>query len=377
MITKENIQSLYQIQNPNCISIYIPTYRAGHNQEDKLRFKNAVNEAKDALVEKRGMEEKVAAQRLKSAYGLLENDDFWLHLSDGLSVFIVDGKMEYFISPISFNPWVGVDSTFYLRPLMPLVNRENRFFLLALSQNEVRFFDCNQYSITPVIIEDLVPKNMEEALAYDDQGGQLQAHSSGGTNPVFHGHHLGKDHKVKDLQKFFTTIDRGLMKMLHDERAPMILATVDYEAPIYRAISDYSNIVDFHINGNPENDGPVLLHEKAWRLMKDYYKGKLNHQKRFEEKLSERKASTVLSDIINAAYDGRVEVVYLDKNVKLWGAYDPDHRSIKVHGQAQPDSVDLLEQVARKVFENGGMVYQHDQNALPHKETHANAVLRF
>jgi hypothetical protein len=256
MINNKEFNKLINIKDEQCISIYIPTFRAGHNQEDNLRFKNALSKAVDKLLD-RGLSKKDASRYLSKGYELLDNDQFWLHQSDGLVVFISSEHFEYYNLPIHFEERIELGDRYYVRPILSLIGNDNRFFLLALSQNEVRFFEGNKHSITPVIIEDLVPSNMEEAIRLDEPSASLQMHGPAGNNgkAIFHGQGVGKDDNIKYISDYFTKVDAGLMEMLHDEYSPMIVATVDSNFPLYKNVNKYLHLLDVHVSGNPGRHG--------------------------------------------------------------------------------------------------------------------------
>ena len=373
MITKKKIKDLSEIRAEHCVSIYIPTYRAGHNQEDLLRAKNAIQKAKVKL-EERGLSSKEADRFLRPALQLLKDDTFWLRLSDGLALFISENTYERFILPHDVPSFTWVGKKFYLRHLLPAVSGQQRFFLLALSQNELRFFEGNKHQITPVIIEDLVPANLEEGLNIDELGNQLQAHSGNGQNSIFHGHDLGADHKLKRLESYLRMIDAGLMEMLHDEQAPLLIAAVDYLVPIYREISGYAYISDIHISGNPENDDPVLLHEKAWNVLSNFQQNRLDELKdRYQNLLHDRRASSEPSNVVRAAEQGKVETLFAAKEKRLFGTFYPEEQAIAWDERKE----DLLERAALKTFLQGGQVFQLSAEALPDTQSPVSAIMRF
>jgi hypothetical protein len=378
LLTNTQFQQLAQPKNSTCVSIYIPTYRAGNTQEDQLRFKNALKESGNYLKEQ-GFSEQQALRYLKEGYGLLDDENFWSHLSDGLAVFISEDSFEYHILPVNFNPFVDVSNTFYLRPLIPLLNGEDRFFLLALSQNEVRFFEGTRYSISPVKIDDLVPANMEEALNIDEVGDALQAHSGNGQQAqVYHGHAPQSDQKRADLKAYFREVDNGLMKMLHDEQAPMILAAVDYLIPIYREVSGYDALVNPHISGNPESADPVLLHEKAWSALKGIFsrqRKRFHHQ--FTQYLNDGKAGMSIADVVLAAEQGRIKALFIDKDAHVWGTFHIKDLSLKTAIKKEPHMEDLLERAAVLTYQKGGLVYQVEKDQLPASNTPIAAIYRY
>lgn len=372
----------YKAQSHALISIYLPTSRTGQVPEDRIRFKNVLAEAEDKLLEgkvflQKRLNEKAIRQILAPAYELLEKEEFWLHLSDGLVLFISKGFLEYFILPIKFKPFVYIGRTFYVRHLFPLVANEDRFFLLALSQGEVRFFEGHNHHITPVIIEDLVPENIDKVLT--EQESTLQAHSGRQGNAIFHGQGAGKDQKNIDLEKYFRQVDNGLMKMLHDEDAPLIIAAVDYLVPIYKGLSRYSNIVDAHISGNPENDDAVLLHEKAMYIMR-----KIHQQDRQQKKsgfayfLAEGKASLSFLHIVTAAKEGKIDTLFVDKDTPVvWGDQESTGYPVKLEKEQNYYNTCLLNYAAIEVWRNGGTVYNISRSAFPNIASYANAIFRY
>jgi hypothetical protein len=379
MINRKTLDQLINIQSEICISLYIPTYRAGNSLEDKIRFKNILNDTRDNL-QKRGMSKKEALRFLAKGYELLDRDKFWLEQSDGLAVFISDGHFSHYVLPLDFEIRSIIDNIFYIRPLLPLFSEDKRFFLLALSQNKVRFFEANRYSITPVIIDDIVPANMEVALRLDEPAGTLQMHgaTSSRGSAIFHGQGIGKDHHIKRLSDYFTLVDEGLMTMLHDEKAPMLIATVDSNFPIYQEVSQYPALMNVNISGNPDHMDPIELHERAWHIMRPIEQEERKQASMdFRDKLSTGKASVDPSVIVPAAIAGKVEHVFLDSKAMLYGRYMESLHKVEINDRKQPDNQELLEVIARKVFEQGGTVFNVDRSEFPMSQSPVNATMRF
>ena len=55
----------------------------------------------------------------------------------------------------------------FFKPLLPLLNSYDRFYLLSLSQNQVQLWHGTKFSLEPVEVPNL-PKDMAEALALED-----------------------------------------------------------------------------------------------------------------------------------------------------------------------------------------------------------------
>lgn len=366
------------------VSIFIPTDRTGNGQAAKIRLKNELNKAADILmdenIQENPMSKNDALGYLNKGFELLEQEDFWIHQSDGLAVFMDEETFEYYSMPIDFKSFTYVDNVFYLTPMLAAITDKSRFFILALSQNEVRFFEGAQHSITPVIISDLVPESLEESMAAIDieHPAELQSHS-GGNNPIFHGQGGEKDGKTDRIVDYFRMIDDGLMEMLHDEKVPMIIAGVDNLIPMYKEISNYSNIVETHISGNVEHDDPTLLHEKAWAALTPTMNEEFAAQKdNFMAMMPQEKASLSINDIAPAALNGKIETLFVDKDAGAsWGTYFAEKNEVKVQTKQDKTNACLVNFSAIATYLQGGTVYVTSREEMPHNVSVMNAVYRY
>ena len=380
LIKKKDIHQLSQIRENYCISIFIPTHRSGFDNAkiDQLNFKNALGEARIEL-EKRKIVPNELHKAFQPAYELLEEESFWNNMSDGLAVFIAPSHFEYYELPIAFNSFVHVSDRFYLRPLLPMFAGDGRFFVLALSQNQVRFFEGSRHSITPVIIEDLVPEDLEEALLLDENEANLQIKSNGQHNSHYFGHGAGKDGKNVQREKYFRQVDDGLMEMLYDETEPLLIASVDYLTPLYKSISNYPYIMETNIKGNPEHWSPMQLHERAWQIMEPHFKAKQRTaEKEFNHKFAKHEAAISTHDVVPAAYNGKIQTLFVDKNTApLWGVYHTDKARIEIHQERKENSICLLNATAIQTFLQGGKVYNVQSEEMPFPFALMNANYRF
>ncbi len=377
MLTKEKFEKLVQVEDTPCISIYIPTYRAGKAQEDRIRLKNALSNAKNQLMET-GWTEKESLKFLKKGFEVLDDESFFLHLSDGLAMFFTEGEYQYFTVPINFDEQVHCSKHFYLLPLIPLLNQQSPFYLLALSQGGVKLFEIEQFAITPVEIEDVVPENIDAALALEEVEQSLQAHSGNShNNPIYHGQGSGKDRKNFEIAYYFRKIHDGLKKVLPDGD-PIMLAGVDYLIPIFKDVAKYPSIMEAHVSGNTEDISPATLHEKALMAAPDYFdkqqQASIDH---FQAFASEDRATAYLHELIPAAVGGKVATLLTCQDAHTWGSYDAQNHKVTIHAEKQEDSICLLNLAAINTYQQGGQVYNLPRTALPVPTSNANAIYRY
>src|SRR5581483_1287239 len=222
----DTVKSLAGEQAQTCVSLYLPTYRGGTESfQNPVRLKTLLRRAEAELLA-RGIGEDDTKAMLHSVERLLNAPDFWQHPSDGLAVFFSPQTARCQWLPQSVAEEVSIAGRFNIKPLLPLLNGDGRFYILALSQNAVRLLEGTRASVREVEIEG-IPRSLAEALKYDDPERQLQLHTSGaGSNAIFHGHGVDRENEKVNLLRFFQQIDRGLHPLLREEKAPLALAGV-------------------------------------------------------------------------------------------------------------------------------------------------------
>lgn len=385
-ISIDELKSLVEQPQGLCVSIYMPTIHAGTEiQQNPIRFKNVIRKAEELLVEN-GLSDKEASQLLEPAKEL-DRFDFWENQNNGLAIFIAEGVFRYYCLPLSFDESVVVADRFSLKPLLPLLTGDGQFYILALSQKQVRFLECTRYDVREIELEN-VPKSMDEALQYDETAkeGQFRISTSkGGTNNsfqqagTFHGQGSpDRDDIKQDLLQFFHQIDAGLHEYLRNKKAPLVLAGVEYLMPIYREANSYQHLVtEANIAGNQEIMPPEELHAEAWKIVEPIFlqeqQGAIEH---YNELSATQKTSTDLKEAISAAYYGRVDRLFVALGVQQWGSFDPQTNTVYLHPDAEAGDEDLLDAAAIQTLLNGGTVYAVEPEKIPENAPLA-AVFRY
>jgi hypothetical protein len=383
ILSIEELKTLLGQAQGLCVSLYMPTVRLGsETQQNPIRFKNLIRQAEEQLVAQ-GIRNTEALELLQPALDL-DHEDFWQHQSDGLAIFIANGVFRYYCVPNSFDELVVVSDRFHLKPLLPLLTGDGKFYLLTLSQDEVKFFEGNRYSIRELEVEGM-PKSLNEALHYDgpEQGiEQRIATSRGGTNNPFQQpgsfHGQGNDGaKQDDILQFFHRLNESLHETLRTEKAPLILAGVEYLFPLYREANTYQHLLDEGINGNQKIAQPDELHAEAWQIVEPVFQqARQQAVEHYRELIGTERISKDLKETVPAAYYGRVEQLFVAVGVQQWGKFDAEANQIQVHSDAQPGDEDLLDSAAIQTLLNGGTVYAVEPDQVP-DEAPVAAVFRY
>jgi len=375
LLTKEVLKVITDQNQEFCISIFMPTHRMGaETMQGKIRLKNLLRDAKERLIAL-GMLSREADRLLKPVIGLVDNSPFWQYQSDGLAIFVADGFLHYYRVPLAFQELVVVANRFHIKPLLPLLFNDGQFYVLALSQNKFRLFECTRYSVSEVELEG-VPQNLDEAVRFDEPKKQLQVHTGAGA-AVFHGQGGGIDDMKDQLLQYFRQIDKGIGRHLQNETAPLVLAGVDYLFPIYREANTYACLMDAGINGNPDEQKPEELQTKAWELaMPLFMRQRDDALARYSQLAGSGRTSSDVRTVVEAAFLGRVELLFVGVGIQRWGQFDQENARAEIHAEAQPGDEDLLDWAAIQTLRNGGAVFASSPSEVP-DEMPLSAVFRF
>jgi len=384
LLTHSDLKKLHQESGENLVSIFLPTHPVGREQQqDPIRLKNLLTQAETKL-ESLNLRRSEIDALLQPASDLLNDQKFWQHQRRSLAIFVATDFFETFRLPYTLEELVVVSERFHLKPMLPGINRGQEFFILALSQNQVRLLEGDRNEVRGIELED-VPTSLQEALWAEDPERQLQHHTSANAADtgsagaaVFHGHGLPEKDKKTNLLRYFQMIDKGIVNLTGTE-APIVLAGVDYLLPIYREASQHPRLVEETVEGNPDEDSPADLHAAAWPLVEPLFQSvRLEAEARFRMLAGSNSslASTNLDKIVPAACHGRVEVLFAALGEQGWGCYNPQMNQVHRHDVYQPGDEDLVDLAVVQTLQNGGTVYVLEREDMP-ANSEAAAIYRF
>ncbi|MFN2355437.1 MAG: hypothetical protein ABR512_13070 [Desulfopila sp.] len=382
MIEKRDIESLLQHEGWPAISIYMPISRIG-DQQDPLRYKKMINELTGRLIDE-GMRAPEARSLLEAEFALINDKEYWKHLgSDGLAFFRTGQKTLRYPLPVSFAEQAMVGRRLHIRPLLPLL-AGGPYLVLALSRKQLQLFRGDRYQLEAIVLPEGTPQSMNEALQYDDPERHLQFHTKTGTSggqreAMFHGQGMGFDDQNEDLGRYLQAIDRALFPLLEDEKVPIILAGTEELHAGYRNVIKSRTILSRGITGNVSELSPEMLHEKAWDIALEFFsKEERQAVDLYQDNLGGDKVVDELQSVITAAFDGRVENLFVTENEQIWGKFDPEKRQVIVKKSSEGDGpfVDLLDEAVFCTLQKKGAVFVKTRDTMP-SDTIVCAYLRY
>jgi len=380
-LTREQLAELAADEGHVRISIFMPTrpFGPGSQEEDTTRLKNQLRTAGELLAA-RGLRQPDIDSLLAQARALLDDRPFWLRSRSGLALLIGESAMTTLQTAEPLPELVVVDSRFQLRPLLPTVGMNRGYWLLALSQKQVRLYSGSMDSLDEVPVGGM-PASLAEVIRWDDfEKASLQFHtgtsSPGGRRPaVFHG--TGEADLKDQLIRYFRDIDRGLREHLRDDASPLIVSGVDYLIPLYREVNTYPHLADGFVSGSPESFTKTALHEQANAIARSIWDTEIE---RLKDRILEAWASpTTRSDaqsILAAAFEGRINTLIISLEAHWWGMFDVAREHAVVHEVRSEGDEDLIELAIVQALHAGADVAVLAPESMPH-ESKAVALLRY
>jgi len=374
----EGIKPLFQFEGHPCLTIYLPVVRGGDSAYfNATHFKTLLRTAEEKLQQK-GMSTKEIEGFLAPALALQGDVEFWQEQEEALGVFV--GKDFFRIEKLKVpcEDFVFLDRRFYIRPLIAMLNGSGKFYILALSGNDIRLLEASRSLVKEVDLKK-VPKSLADALKYDEEEKQYQFHSPMPRHFLLgHGHGGGEELSKEHYLRYFQQIDRGLHEFLRNGHTPLVLAGVEYLLSIYREANTYPYLVAEGVAGNPERVRITYeeLRDKALPLVEPIFRrAQKDAYEQYRNFLGTGKTSNRIEEILPAAQSGRVGFLFLHSGKHIWGNYDSEKNSVTIHAEPQNGDEELFNLAAIFTLQNSGRVFEVSEE-MP-DSTGCAAVFRF
>jgi hypothetical protein len=262
------------------------------------------------------------------------------------------------------------------------LNLPSDFYVLKLFKDHIGLTHCEGFRTEPVDLPPGVPRTLQEAMAFDPPDHDLENRSSAGpgsgtgTGPghargVRFGTGSGRESRHAHQSDFYKIVDRGLSDLLRGWGANLILAGVEEDTAMYRAINSYPNLLSGSIPGSAEAylpDSDLLRHgSPLLRAAVQARQAKALAQ--WKEKVTPTRFSTDLFAILPAAFEGKVHKLFLNT-----GANHTDVFERNDYESCGPE--DLLNLATVQTLLHGGEACAVPGTAMPDCAS-AAAILRY
>ena len=348
-----------------CLDLYADILLGAEMQQNQIRFKNLLRSAGERLIES-GMRPQDVEDMLAPAYALQKNSPFWRQQNNGLATFISTDFFRYYRLPLVVHELISVSDRFRLHPLFLLLNGGGQYYILAVSKKSVRFYQAMRDDIIETELKG-IPRKLDDTVKFDIPERHLRTRPRAvkGTSS-FHGHGEWLDESKDQVIRFLHEIDRGLLAFLKDEQAPLVFAGVDYLFSFYREITSLPNLLEKNISGNPDGLRLDELGKQSWVIAQAFYKKTQDEAlAQYWQSVGTGFASTNIAEIIPAAYNGRMGILFSAAGCRQWGKFRPEGNEVILLGKEESRSEDLCDFAAMHTFLNKGLVYEMQPQEMP------------
>lgn len=362
-LTNELLNEILSYQGAPCISLCQTTHRKyPENQQDSIRFGNLIKELETTLSQEYNEDE--IQEFLEPFKNLRHDNEFWNHTLDGLVVLGGPGFFKILVLPQLVTELVVAGESFHVKPLWRYLQSVDRYQILALSRDKIRFFEGTRHALDEVEIVEGVPKSIDEALGSELSSPHQTVASYGGVGKgktaMRHGHGDKKDELDKDTERFFRLVDQAIIENYsRPSDLPLILAALPEYHNLFHEISKNPFLIPNGIKINPFAIPTEQLKELAWETLKPQHHAHLTSlSKEFEQAQVNGLGSDDLDQVANAAAAGRVETLLIQPNI------------------GDPVCDDELDNLGELVMKMGGHVFVVPTEKMP-SETGVAATFRY
>src|SRR5690606_14812188 len=153
---------------------------------------------------------------------------FWRYQDHGLAILIEKGKTQFVKLPQSVPELVVVSPRYHLRPMIRMFRNGEKFGVLALTRDKVRFYEGNSRELRETPVEGM-PSGIAEILERTDFDDNLGFHARDRGDPasgagVGKFHALGvspEDYETVELQRLLQEVGKAVDRHLANSESPL------------------------------------------------------------------------------------------------------------------------------------------------------------
>lgn len=376
---------LQQGRDGPCLSLYQPTHRQHpDNVQDPIRFRNLLKTIEESLLREYPQRD---VQALMAPFQALADDEaFWNCTLDGLAVLGAPDFFRVYRLQRTVPERAIVADSFHLKPLLRILQSADRYRILGLNRNEAKLYEGNRDALDEIDWLAGVPRTAAEAVsaganqgadegaadasarALRDNERATRHYGSSAANKVTrHGTDVRQEAIDRETEHFFRLVDRGLLEGLGAaDGTPLLLAALPEHHHLFRRVSRNRSLAAAALYVHPDSISADALRERAWQLVQPYYLERLAGLiGAFEAARARQLGSGDLADIGMAAVGGRVATLLIDAERVVPGSLDGETGAIRTGDLADPDTDDLIDDLAEAVLRQGGEVVVVPSERMP------------
>ena len=361
MPTRYDLERLAAARDPHSVSVYLSTSSVpADSEKNQTKARSLFGTAISRLREGGGKDSVAAIETFLNE--LLEAPEFWFDMGRSLAIFATPSYVLEFRLPNDLEDHVSVTDRFAITPLLRALTFPNAALVLAISQNGARLVEVSADRPAEEITVPGMPADAASAVGLDSIGGRAPS-----------GRLQGDEGRKVRLTQYARSVDHVLRPILNGQSLPLVIAATEPLRSIYRNLTGYAHLASEVIEGNPDELTPAQLADAARGVLDRIYAADLVAlQTTFEERRTNSRASTDLSDLARAAAFGAVATLVVDMDAEVKGSVG-DAGLLNLGADSGQDAI---EDIARRALGTGARVLAVRRSDMP-ENVQAAGILRY
>jgi hypothetical protein len=315
MLNFDDLKRLAGVTGP-CLTIFQPLHEDYPLAVKQLTCIMSAIQKADRLLAEKGVEPGQRGDMLRPLTRVASNTD-WTGRKGSLVMFRAPDCTVVNFWPDTLEASVHFGDEFFILPLLGGLASVRKFWLLALSINEVRLFRGSMQGLTEVPLPAGVPTSLSEDEQFDQPDHSLMGRSTAGPSTgTMKGVQFGTSAEIERrhgwLRDFFKEIDRGIRPLLNADPQPLILAGVAREVSLYREVNTWRPLVAGAVHGSYKAAEPRVLFARAVQVLAEHRQTSAESGRDMESAANRGLFLTESSELVRAAHTGRVDSLFIE-----------------------------------------------------------------
>jgi hypothetical protein len=322
-----------------CITIILNTHRTKPDKlQDPLALKNLVNQAKMRLQK---LDDKEKSKHLIEKLEKLSYSIDHTYNQESLLLFVNESICTYTRLPISVGNRVVIDKTFATRDLIRAMHQETNYFILVLSEQQVRLIEAMNDKVVqeignpfPIINSHLFPTSKAEK-----KNAQIESNR---------------------LSEFFNQVDKEFNAIHYIHPLPLLICSEASNYHEFKKIADNEHLIfPVFIKGNHLSEKGQVIAKEAWKVVKKYIIEKENKRlDELEEAISKGNYISDLNEIWEAIPSGQIQTLFLEESLFQSAQIKENNLFLVGDDQRQSENVvdDIYDEIIEANMNHGGEI---------------------
>jgi hypothetical protein len=270
------------------------------------------------------------------------------HTLDGLALYVSHDFAKLYSLPFTVPARVIIDKTFATRDLVYGLHREQRYWVLLLSQGSTRLL-----AGTGETLEEVQDKNFPITMT-----------GPGATSPI----PFDADSSYLDdrHRRFFQLVDSAFSTYTEDESLPLIVGGVVRQVSFFQEVSQYTPSIAGTFGGNFDKATIAELTPQVWPIVQSVREAQqADALQALENAISAQAFVSTVEEAWRLAQEGRGKLLLVEKNYHV-PAVLTENGGLKLVEEPGGTEVidDAVDEVIEAVLAKGGEIAIVDNGAL-------------